>query len=414
MPSPLWLIALVPLLAAGLLLLVRGRLLRSNPGLGAFLRHGKWPRGYALSHAGFILGFPLLMVSGVALYLEAWHRALIAWLPHIENLHAWGGIAFAALILLGTAGLLGRPRRPRWLDWSLTALLTALVTLSGFALWLPGRFPASWDAVAFAVHGWVSYAWLGWLLVHAALRLFSFQRKHPLNARFDYARRDALIGTAGATVLGAGALSWLGRPSADAPAQAGAQTSGAVQSSAGSTPRPRQTRFPAYYTYANGYPSIDPATFKLRIEGLVDHPLELTLAQLEALDQVRERRTFTCVTGWSVPNVLWTGVHLQTLLELAGAHAGATHLIFHSGDGVYVDHLTVEQAKRPGVLLAHRLDDAPLPREGGYPLRLVVPPMYGYKSVKWVDRIVVADHGVVGTWERYGYADAAWIGGNSA
>ncbi|MEJ2479117.1 MAG: molybdopterin-dependent oxidoreductase [Acidihalobacter sp.] len=412
MPSPLWLMALVPLLAAGLLLLMRGRLLRRNPDLGAFLRHGRWPRGYAYAHVAFIIGFPLLMVSGVALYLEAWHRALIAWLPHIENLHAWGGIAFAALVLLGAAGLLGSPRRPRWLDWSLTALLTSLVTLSGFALWLPGRFPASWDAVAFAVHGWASYAWLAWLLAHAALRLFSFQRKHPLNARFDYTRRDALIGTAGATVLGAGALSWLGRPSAEAPLQADSQAGTA--SSAADTTRARQVRFPAYYSYANGYPNIDPTSFRLRIEGLVDHPLELTLAQLEALDQVRERRTFTCVTGWSVPNVLWTGVRPQTLLELAGAHAGATHLIFHSGDGVYVDQLSMEQAHRPGVLLAHRLDDAPLPREGGYPLRLVVPPMYGYKSVKWVNRIVVADHGVTGTWERYGYPDAAWIGGKKA
>jgi DMSO/TMAO reductase YedYZ molybdopterin-dependent catalytic subunit len=414
MPSPLWLIALIPLLAGGLLLLLRGRLLRHNPDLGAFLRHGRWPRGYALSHAGFILGFPVLMLSGVALYFEAWHRALIAWLPKIESVHAWLGISFAALVLLAAAGLLGSPRRPRWLDWSLTAVLTALVTLSGFALWLPGRFPASWDAVAFAVHGWAAYAWLAWLLAHAALRLFSFQRRHPLNARFDYARREALMGTAGATILGAGSLSWLGRPSGEAPAQAGAQGAGTLKVGDVRAARPQQTRFPAYYTYANGYPNIDPASFRLRIEGLVDRPLELTLAQLEALDQMQERRTFTCVTGWSVPNVLWTGVQPQTLLKLAGAHADATHLIFHSGDRVYVDQLTMEQARLPGVLLAHRLDDAPLPREGGYPLRLVVPPMYGYKSVKWVDRIVVANHGVVGTWERYGYADDAWIGGKRA
>lgn len=406
MPSPLWLLALVPLLAAGLLLLLRGHLLRRHPDLSAILRHGQWPRGYALTHAGFILGFPLLMVSGVALYFEAWHRPLIAWLPRIESLHAWGGIAFAVLTLLAAAGLLGRPRRPRWVDWSLTVVLTAVVTLTGLALWRPGQFPASWDAVAFSVHGWASYFWLAWLLAHAALRLFSFQRRHPINARFDYVRREALVGTAGATLLGAGALSWLGRTATAPPiAGAGATDTGAA---------PRQVRFPAYYTFTDTYPDIQAGAYRLRIEGLVDQPVELTLAQIEALTQVQETRTFTCVTGWSVPDVRWTGVRPHTLLELAGAHPEATHLIFHSADGVYVDQLSIKQARLPGVLLAHRLDDAPLPREGGYPVRLVVPPMYGYKSVKWVDRIVVADHGVIGTWERYGYPDAAWIGGRSA
>lgn len=405
MLSPLWLFTLIPLCAAGLLLLLRDRLLRRKPGWGIFLRHRRWPPGYARTHAVLILFFPLLMVSGVALYLPAWHRSLLPFLRSIELLHAWVGVAFAVLIVLGTAAVLGRPRSGRRLDWSLTGAFTALMVLSGFALWLPGRFPASWDAVAFTVHGLVAYIWLMWLMVHAALRLFSFQRRHPLNARFDYVRRDALIGAVGATFAGAGVLSLLGQPSAFPVAQGNPEGSG----SAGR--RPSQPRFPSYYTYSGDFPDVDPETYRLRVEGLVERPVELTLAQLQGLPQVEERQVFTCVTGWSVPNVLWTGVRPQTLLALVGAHAEATHLIFHSADGVYVDQLTVKQARVPGVLLAHRLQGSPLPRAGGYPLRLVVPPMYGYKSVKWVNRIVVARHGVVGTWERYGYPDDAWIDG---
>ncbi|MEJ2644760.1 MAG: molybdopterin-dependent oxidoreductase [Gammaproteobacteria bacterium] len=402
MPSPLWLFALIPLSAAGILLL------RGSSGLGLLFRHGRWPVGYARSHAVLIILFPLLMVSGVGLYLQAWHRALLPWLRYLEHLHVWLGLAFAAIVLVGTGGLLGRPRRGRWFDWSLTGGFTALTALSGFALWLPGRFPASWDAVAFTVHGLVSYVWLTWLLVHAALRAFSFQRRHPLNARFDFGRRDALIGAAGTTLASAGVLSLLGQPSAPPPA------AGNATRSTSTNRRSAQVRFPSYYTYSGDFPNIDGETFRLRIDGLVEHPIELTLAQLRSLHQTQERRVFTCVTGWSVPNVLWTGVRPERLLELVGARPEATHLIFHSADGIYVDQLTVKQARLAGVLLAHSLDGSPLPRAGGYPLRLVVPPMYGYKSVKWVNRIVVADQGVVGTWERYGYADDAWIDGTPA
>jgi DMSO/TMAO reductase YedYZ molybdopterin-dependent catalytic subunit len=112
-----------------------------------------------------------------------------------------------------------------------------------------------------------------------------------------------------------------------------------------------------------------------------------------------------------VPDVTWTGVRLATLLQMVGARPEVTHMIFHSADGTYVDQLTVKDAMLPGVMLAYHINGQPLLREGGYPVRLIVPPMYGYKSVKWVNRVVLASEGIAGTWERYGYADAAWLSG---
>lgn len=397
MPSPLWLIALIPLLACGVLLLGRGPLLRRHPDLGRWLRHGRWPHGYNLVHAAFIIAIPALMVSGVALYFEAWHRALIAWLGAIESVHAWLGIGFAALVLLALAGVPIAPRRPRWVDWIISALLTTLLTLSGLSLWLPGRFPASWDAVAFAVHGWLAYAWMAWLLLHAALRLLSFQSQHPLNARFDYVRRNVLLGAAGVAAAGTGLLTLAGNRYQSWTAWGRNRGTGGWKG----------RRFPAYYTFTGDYPQIDANTYRLRVEGLVDTPLQLSLAQIEALERYQAQRDFVCVTGWSVPQVDWTGLRLATLLAKAGAQAEATHLIFHSADGTYVDQLTRAQAEEPGVMLAYRIGAVPLAIEGGYPLRLVVPTMYGYKSVKWVDRIVLAREGITGTWERYGYADDA-------
>jgi hypothetical protein len=215
MPSPNWLITLVPVLFAGIVLFFRDRLLIRHPRLRAVLTHGRWPRFYAWEHGVFILSFPLLMLTGTALYIEAWHRALIAWLPGIKTVHSWLGLALAAVILTAVIGLPVAPKRPRWADWLLTGFLSLVVTLSGIALWQPQLVPASWNAVAFSVHGWTSYAWLSWIVVHTTLRLVSFQRKHPLNARFNYQRRGILLGTASMAVAGSQVLSFAGRQRLD-------------------------------------------------------------------------------------------------------------------------------------------------------------------------------------------------------
>ncbi|HEY1856619.1 molybdopterin-dependent oxidoreductase [Acidocella sp.] len=403
MPSPIWLITLLPLLAAGAFLFFRARLLTRYPALRAILTHRRWSRLYAWQHGAFILSFPLLMLTGTALYFEAWHRALIAWLSQIQTFHSWFGLAFAAVIVVAALGAPVAPKRPRWFDWLLTGFLTMVVTLSGVALWKPQLVPGSWDAVAFSVHGWASYAWLAWILIHAALRLISFQAKHPLNARFDYRRREVLLTTAGMAVVGSQLLNFAGRQIQDAAIAEAAPT--------GARGAPKVPVFPAYYTFTDAYPDIKPADYRLTVEGLVDHPLTLTLDEMQKIGPETARRNFVCVTGWSVSNISWTGVSLATLMKLAGAHPEATHIIFHSADGTYVDQLSVKDAMLPGMMLAYQIDGQPLLREGGYPVRLIVPPMYGYKSVKWVNRVVLASDGVVGTWERYGYADAAWLPG---
>lgn len=402
MPSPFWLIALIPLLVAGLLLFCRRWLVKIRPSWRAMLSRGRWPQFYIWQHGAFILAFPILMLSGTALYFEAWHRLLIAWLPKLETFHSWLGLAMAVLMLLALLGIPVAPHRPRWLDWLVTGCLSLVVTLTGIALWQPQLVPSSWDAVAFSLHGWTSYAWLAWILFHAGLRLVSFQAKSPLNARFSYRRRSMLLVSSSTAFLSAVFLTLLGRRQevmAENVAPSGGSESNAVP------------RFPAYYSFTNSYPDIKPADYTLTIEGLVTKRLVLSLEQVQALDATIARRNFVCVTGWSVPNIAWTGVSLATLLDLVGARPETTHMIFYSADGVYMDQLSLKDAMQSGMMLAYLINGQPLPRVGGYPVRLIVPPMYGYKSVKWVNRVVLASAPIIGTWERYGYADQAWISG---
>jgi DMSO/TMAO reductase YedYZ molybdopterin-dependent catalytic subunit len=158
------------------------------------------------------------------------------------------------------------------------------------------------------------------------------------------------------------------------------------------------------------YPTFDPATWRLRIDGLVERPQSLTYAQLLALPRAQQTSDFVCVTGWSVDDVRWSGVRFADLLAAARPLPAAKALRFVSAEDPYEDTLTLEQAGASDAMLAYDLDGAALERKHGAPARLVMPQMYGYKGVKWVHRIVVTDHVQDGYWQQRGYDRDAWIG----
>jgi len=158
------------------------------------------------------------------------------------------------------------------------------------------------------------------------------------------------------------------------------------------------------------YPRFDPGRWRLRIEGLVERPRSLTYDELLALPQVDQTSDFHCVTGWSVEDVAWRGVRFADLLAAAAPLPAARALAFVSAERPYVDTLTLRQALAPDALLAHSMDGAPLTRPHGAPARVVMPQMYGYKGVKWLERIVVTDRVADGYWEQRGYDRDAWVG----
>jgi DMSO/TMAO reductase YedYZ molybdopterin-dependent catalytic subunit len=164
------------------------------------------------------------------------------------------------------------------------------------------------------------------------------------------------------------------------------------------------------YTVAPTMPRFDPAAWRLRIGGLVERPLELSYDDLRRLPRAEQVSTFHCVTGWTVENVRWAGVRFRDLLEPAGVRPEATALAFVSAERPYVDTLTLPQAELPDVMLAYEMDGKPLSRGHGAPARVVMPEMYGYKSVKWVAGIELVADPQPGYWEQRGYDTDAWIG----
>jgi DMSO/TMAO reductase YedYZ molybdopterin-dependent catalytic subunit len=164
------------------------------------------------------------------------------------------------------------------------------------------------------------------------------------------------------------------------------------------------------YTVGASMPNIHPAAYRLRVNGLVDAPKSFTLADLKAMPRAEQVSDFHCVTGWVVSNVRWGGVRIADVMEAAGAKANVSALRFVSAEVPYEDSLTVKQALLPDVMLAYEMDGKPLPREHGAPVRLVIPDMYGYKSVKWVNQIELRTSAPTGYWEQHGYDVDAWLG----
>jgi DMSO/TMAO reductase YedYZ molybdopterin-dependent catalytic subunit len=164
------------------------------------------------------------------------------------------------------------------------------------------------------------------------------------------------------------------------------------------------------YTITGGYPS-PPRDYKLQVGGLVKQRLALSVDDLEALPPTRMTKTFQCVTGWSVDDVHWIGVSLTALLARAGMSQRAKQIRFTSFDGLDTESLTVEQAHQSGAIVAYSMLGAPVTKEHGGPVRLYVPGMFGYKSLKWLSGIYAVEKAPIGYWEQNGYPVNAWITG---
>jgi DMSO/TMAO reductase YedYZ molybdopterin-dependent catalytic subunit len=136
-------------------------------------------------------------------------------------------------------------------------------------------------------------------------------------------------------------------------------------------------------------PQIDPKTWSLRIHGMVDHELTLSYAELLARPQIERYITLCCVSnevgGDLVGNALFQGVRLADLLREAGVADGADQLIASSSDGMTIGTPTAVVLDGRDAILAVGMNGAPLPTEHGFPVRMVVPGLYGYVSAcKWI------------------------------
>jgi len=152
-----------------------------------------------------------------------------------------------------------------------------------------------------------------------------------------------------------------------------------------------------------GTRNVDLKTWRLKIEGLVDNPISLSFDEIKALPQKIETKNFICVEGWGLDNQKWEGVHLKEIFSKVKINPKAKFATFHAVGGQYKDSLSIKEALEPDTMLAYKLNGKNLSADHGFPFRLIMPRMYAYKGVKWVERIVFTEKQEVGYWERGGY-----------
>jgi DMSO/TMAO reductase YedYZ molybdopterin-dependent catalytic subunit len=153
-------------------------------------------------------------------------------------------------------------------------------------------------------------------------------------------------------------------------------------------------------------PRVDLATWDFRVFGLVDSPFTLTWEQFKALPRTQVRADIHCVTRWSKLDTVWEGVPIQAILELAGVQPAARFVVEHAEQG-YTTNVPLSVLDDDDVLLADTYAGEPLEPDHGYPLRLVLPKRYFWKSAKWIRGLEFLDHDIPGFWERYGYHNEA-------
>ncbi len=158
-------------------------------------------------------------------------------------------------------------------------------------------------------------------------------------------------------------------------------------------------RFPVL-TYGPA-PQIDIATWRLRVFGLVGREVELDWSQCSHLRWKSVAADFHCVTQWSCLDNTWEGVSFAEVASLAQPSPGARFVMVHCCGG-YSTNLPLDLAMGEG-LLAHKHNGQPLGESHGWPLRLVVPSRYGWKSAKWVNGIELMAEDAPGFWEQRGY-----------
>jgi DMSO/TMAO reductase YedYZ molybdopterin-dependent catalytic subunit len=154
--------------------------------------------------------------------------------------------------------------------------------------------------------------------------------------------------------------------------------------------------------HAGSIPHFDPQRWDFRVSGEVESPVRLAWNEFLALPQSEVLSDFHCVTRWSRLDNHWKGVLYTEVLKLAKPKPAAAFALILAEEG-YTANVPLEDLQRPNVLFAFEHDGKPLAAEHGGPLRLVVPHLYAWKSVKWVRGFQLLDHDQLGFWERNGY-----------
>lgn len=158
--------------------------------------------------------------------------------------------------------------------------------------------------------------------------------------------------------------------------------------------------------HAGSVPAVDLATWDLRVWGEVGNNATFSWEQLLALPSVEITRDIHCVTRWSRFDTTFRGVAWSEIAKLVEPKPSARFVVAHAEQG-FTANIPIEALEDAGTLIAYEAEGAPLTPDHGWPVRLVVPSKYFWKSAKWLRGLELLAHDEPGFWERYGYHNNA-------
>jgi DMSO/TMAO reductase YedYZ molybdopterin-dependent catalytic subunit len=158
--------------------------------------------------------------------------------------------------------------------------------------------------------------------------------------------------------------------------------------------------------HAGTVPDTDLATWDFRVFGEVESPVTLSWDEFTALPTREIMIDIHCVTRWSRFDTSFKGVHWSELAKLVKPNPSARYVVAHAEQG-FTANVPLAALEDEEALLAYEADGEPLKPEHGWPLRLVIPKRYFWKSAKWLRGIELLDHDEPGFWERLGYHNEA-------
>jgi methionine sulfoxide reductase catalytic subunit len=345
----------------------------------------------------------IMLLSGLFLYVPELRTFLSSFRAEFVNLHSAAGIVYMIFLLFALPTIIQYGRLHRRWQKTFHLCLQLLFGLgwvsSGIYLWISPNTYLSIRQAALFIHDILSAAIVPWVFAHIGLW---YARKYKKTKRISrlistdsaerdrgmlISRRDVLLMFFGSVVafIAGGLYQWY-QPLSE-------EIMKALQSV-------KKRGYFRIYSIRMENPIFDRESWFLKIDGLVDNPSSFSFDELMNWEAVTFTSDFHCVTGWSVREVKWKGILFRDFIDYVMPTSEGRYVKMYSADQLYSETYELSQLLESNVILAYELEGKPLIEDQGAPLRLFHPNMFGYKSIKWLNRIeFVKDRGL-GYWEE--------------
>jgi hypothetical protein len=360
----------------------------------------RWLRTVHLLHGIILL---VMLLSGLFLYsstTRTWFNQVGFPLVqfHVVVACIYIGLVCLSLVRVGRY-LLKKPRIKRF-NFGLNFLFFLLWLGSGLLMYFQAYMPAELRNGAVVVHDWTTFLFLPWLIAHTLGHLLKIELPWPAwwhhhTSLPPVIQENVLVRRDFLKLFSFGFLFFL----------IGSWVRWLTPILTVANEGNKRRGYFRIYNVTNDFPRYKQEDWKLTIDGMTNKVVTLSHADLLRLPSTSIVDDFHCVTGWSVRNVEMKGVLVKDLFELNDITTKEQFITAYSGDGAYFDSFFISQLIEEEALLVYEMEEEPLKPAQGFPCRLYHPNMYGYKSVKWIDRLEVTEKRKVGYWQQSGGYD---------